>query len=143
MSPKGLLLITQILFGLLVWLLVGGTDILHVPALCWVMFVAVSCWILSLSFFIIFLSEIPIRAPHIPWTVLSLCVNAAAACLYLMAAVVNTATVNEATRGRHNYKCWTASSCFAFLTALSYVGSSCLSFREWRHIRAPSAVSSV
>ncbi|KAJ0065913.1 hypothetical protein NL108_000161, partial [Boleophthalmus pectinirostris] len=98
------------LFGLLVWILVGGTDYFHLPALCWVMFVAILCWILTLSLFIIYLTGVPTRAPHIPWTTLSLCVNASATALYLIAAVVNTATVNEATRGRHNFKCWAASA---------------------------------
>ncbi|KAK7887106.1 hypothetical protein WMY93_026727 [Mugilogobius chulae] len=132
MTPKGLLLIAEILFGLLVWILVGGTDYFHLPSLCWVMFVAILCWILTVILFIIYLTGAPNRAPHIPWTTLALCVNASATGLYLIAAVVNTATANETTRGRHNYKCWVASACCAFFTTLCYACSSYLSYKEWR-----------
>uniref|UniRef100_A0A3B4BAL6 MARVEL domain-containing protein n=1 Tax=Periophthalmus magnuspinnatus TaxID=409849 RepID=A0A3B4BAL6_9GOBI len=128
MTPKGLLLIAEIvsLFGLLVWILIGGTDYFHLLAICWVMFVAILCWIVTLSLFIMYLTAVPARAPHIPWTT-SLCINASATGLYLIAAVVNTAAVNETTRGRHNFKCWSASACFAFLTTLSYAWQSSVS----------------
>lgn len=123
----------EILFGLLVWILVGGTDYLRLPALCWVMFISVLCWILTLCLFIINLTEAQRRAPLIPWTTLSLCVNASATVLYLITAVINAVTMNDATRGRHNFKCWAASTCFAFVTTLCYTSSSFLSFQDWRN----------
>ncbi|XP_072317104.1 CKLF-like MARVEL transmembrane domain-containing protein 8b [Eucyclogobius newberryi] len=133
MTPKGLLLIAEILFGLLVWLLIGGTEYFHLPSLCWVIFVAILCWILTLILFIIYVTGVPTRAPNIPWTTLFFYVNTSATVLYFIAAVVNTATANEATRGRHNYKCWAASACFAFLTTLSYASSSYLSYQDWKN----------
>ncbi|XP_058504130.1 CKLF-like MARVEL transmembrane domain-containing protein 8b isoform X2 [Solea solea] len=131
-NATGILLLAEIVCGMLVWILVGGTDYFHVSALCWVMFVAVSCWILTLCLFVIYLTGAHKRAPHVPWTTLSLCLNCSAAALYLVAAVVDSVSVNQAIRGRHNYNCWAASAFFAFVTTLCYAGSSYLSYRAWK-----------
>lgn len=132
-TPKGLLLLAEIVCGLLVWILVGGTDYFHLPALCWVMFVAVLCWILTLCLFVVYLTGAHNRIPQVPWTTLSLCVNSSATTLYLVTAVVDAVSMNEATRGRHNYNCLAASAFFAFLTTLCYAGSSYLSYLDWSY----------
>uniref|UniRef100_A0A3P8TP21 CKLF-like MARVEL transmembrane domain containing 8b n=1 Tax=Amphiprion percula TaxID=161767 RepID=A0A3P8TP21_AMPPE len=104
-----LLLLLQV-FGMLVWILIGGTDYFPLSALCWVMFVAILFWILTVS----------------------LCFHCSATVLYLVTAAVDALSVNQATRGRHNYNCWAASAFFAFLTTLCYAGSSYLSYRGWK-----------
>ncbi|MEQ2287659.1 hypothetical protein AMECASPLE_014942 [Ameca splendens] len=63
---------------------------------------------------------------------ISLCFNCSAAALYLVTAVVDVITVNQAIRGRHNYNCWAASAFFAFLATLCYAGSGYLSYRLWK-----------
>lgn len=55
---------------MLVWILVGGTDYFHLPALCWVMFLSILFWILTVSLFIIYLTGVHNRIPQIPWTTL-------------------------------------------------------------------------
>uniref|UniRef100_A0A3P8TJJ9 CKLF-like MARVEL transmembrane domain containing 8b n=1 Tax=Amphiprion percula TaxID=161767 RepID=A0A3P8TJJ9_AMPPE len=107
-----LLLLLQV-FGMLVWILIGGTDYFPLSALCWVMFVA-------------------ILITRLPWNTLSLCFHCSATVLYLVTAAVDALSVNQATRGRHNYNCWAASAFFAFLTTLCYAGSSYLSYRGWK-----------
>jgi len=57
-------------FGLLVWTLIGGTEYLHVPALGWVMFVSVLCWVLTVILFLLYLTTAHTRIPQIPWTIL-------------------------------------------------------------------------
>ncbi|XP_022609091.1 CKLF-like MARVEL transmembrane domain-containing protein 8 [Seriola dumerili] len=131
-TAKGILLLAEIVCGMLVWILVGGTHYFHLSALCWVMFVAILCWILTVSLFIIYLIGAHKRIPQVPWTTVSLCLNCSAAVLYLVTAVVDALTVTEAIRGRHNYNCWAASAFFAFLTTLCYAGSSYLSFCDWK-----------
>ncbi|CAK6954333.1 CKLF-like MARVEL transmembrane domain-containing protein 8b [Scomber scombrus] len=132
MTAKGILLLAEIVFGMLVWILLGGTEYFLHPALCWVMFVSILCWVLTICLFIIYLTGAHNRIPQVPWTTLSLCVNSGATALYLVTAVVNAFSVNKATRGRHNYNCWAASAFFAFLTTLCYAGSSCRSYRDWK-----------
>ncbi|XP_035499883.2 CKLF-like MARVEL transmembrane domain-containing protein 8b [Scophthalmus maximus] len=131
-TAKGILLLAEIVCGMLVWILVGGTEYFHLSALCWVMFVAISCWVLTVCLFITDLTGAHKRIPQVPWTTLSLCLNCGAAALYLAAAVADALSVNQATRGRHNYNCWAASAFFAFLTTLCYAGSSYLSYRTWK-----------
>ncbi|KAM4633433.1 CKLF-like MARVEL transmembrane domain-containing protein 8b [Polymixia lowei] len=131
-SPQGMLLLVEIVCGVLVWILVGGTDYFHVSALGWVMFVAILYWVLTICLFIIYLSGAHNRIANVPWTTLSLCFNSSATVLYLTAAVVDASSVSQAIKGRHNYNCWAASAFFAFLTTLCYAGSSYLSYQAWR-----------
>ncbi|XP_023186655.1 CKLF-like MARVEL transmembrane domain-containing protein 8 isoform X1 [Xiphophorus maculatus] len=109
-NAKGILLLAEILTGMLVWILIGGTDYFRLSTLCWVMFVSILLWILTICLFIIYLTGVHSRIPQIPWTTLSLCFNCAAAALYLVTAVVEAFCVGQATRGRHNYNCWAASA---------------------------------
>ncbi|XP_013858795.1 CKLF-like MARVEL transmembrane domain-containing protein 8b [Austrofundulus limnaeus] len=131
-TAAGKLHLAEIVCGMMVWILVGGTDYFRLSALCWVMFVSILVWIFTVCLFIIFLTGAHNRITHIPWTLLSLCFNCSAALLYLLTAVVDALTVNWAVRGRHNYNCWAASAFFASLTTLCYSGSSFLSYRVWR-----------
>ncbi|XP_042345083.1 CKLF-like MARVEL transmembrane domain-containing protein 8b isoform X2 [Plectropomus leopardus] len=131
-TAKGILLLAEIVCGMLVWILVGGTEYFHLSALCWVMFVAILCWVLTVCLFIIYLTGAHHKIPQVPWTTLSLCVNCCAAALYLVTAVADALSVNQAIRGRHNYNCWAASAFFAFLTTLCYAGSSYLSYCAWK-----------
>ncbi|KAM3614079.1 uncharacterized protein V6R79_009796 [Siganus canaliculatus] len=131
-TAQGLLLQAEIVSGMLVWILVGGTDYFQLPSLCWVMFVAILYWIVSVCLFIIYLTGAYNRIPQVPWTTLSLCLNCSAAALYLITTAVTAFSVNQATRGRHNYNCWTASAVFASVTTLCYAGSSYLSYHVWK-----------
>ncbi|KAF6714401.1 CKLF-like MARVEL transmembrane domain-containing protein 8 [Oryzias melastigma] len=132
-TAKGILLLSEIVCGMLVWILVGGTDYFHLPALSWVMFVAIVFWILTVCLFIIYLTRAHYRLPQIPWTTLSVCFDCSATALYLVTAVVDALSVNQAIRGRHNYNCWAASAFFAFLTTLCYAASSWLSLHAWKN----------
>ncbi|XP_054869308.1 CKLF-like MARVEL transmembrane domain-containing protein 8b [Amphiprion ocellaris] len=131
-TTKGILLMAEIVFGMLVWILIGGTDYFPLSALCWVMFVAILFWILTVCLFIIYLTGVHNRITRLPWNTLSLCFHCSATVLYLVTAAVDALSVNQATRGRHNYNCWAASAFFAFLTTLCYAGSSYLSYRGWK-----------
>ncbi|XP_029307830.1 CKLF-like MARVEL transmembrane domain-containing protein 8b [Cottoperca gobio] len=131
-TATGKLHLAEIVCGMLVWILVGGTEYFHFSALCWVMFVAIVCWVLTICLFLIYLTGAHNRIPQVPWTILPLCLNCSAAPLYLVTAVVDALSVNQANRGRHNYNCWAASAFFAFLTTLCYAGSSYLSYCTWK-----------
>ncbi|KAK5862650.1 hypothetical protein PBY51_018021 [Eleginops maclovinus] len=131
-TATGKLHLAEIVFGMLVWILVEGTEYFHLPALCWVMFVAIFCWVLTICLFIINLTGAHYRIPQVPWTTLALCLNCSATALYLVTAVIDSFSVNKAVRGRHNYNCWAASAFFAFLTTLCYAGSSYLSYCAWK-----------
>ncbi|KAM7420345.1 hypothetical protein PAMA_014861 [Pampus argenteus] len=69
-TPKGILLMAEIVCGMLVWILVGGTEYFHLSALCWVMFVSILCWVLTICLFIIYLTGAHNRIQQVPWTTL-------------------------------------------------------------------------
>lgn len=75
MNPVVVFSVPSVLFspqlsGMLVWILVGGTDYFYLSALCWVMFVSILLWILTICLFVIYLTAFHNRMPQIPWTTL-------------------------------------------------------------------------
>ncbi|XP_041709844.1 CKLF-like MARVEL transmembrane domain-containing protein 8 [Coregonus clupeaformis] len=138
-TASGLLVFAEIVFGLLVWTLIAGTDYFRVSAFGWVMFVAILYWVLTVIFLIIYLTMAYNRIPQVPWTVVGLFFNSSATffnssatVMYVVAAAVDAASISHAVKGRHNYNCWVASTFFAFLVTLCYAGSTFLSFKSWR-----------
>ncbi|KFQ27035.1 CKLF-like MARVEL transmembrane domain-containing protein 8, partial [Mesitornis unicolor] len=117
--------------GLLVWTLIAGTEYFLYPAFGWVMFVAVFYWVLTVFFLIIYMTMTYTRIPQVPWTTVGLCFNGSAFVLYLIAAIVDAASVTKEL-DRHNYNSWAASSFFAFMVTSCYAGNTYFSFISWR-----------
>nr|XP_057909816.1 MARVEL domain-containing protein 1-like [Doryrhamphus excisus] len=131
-TAQGRLLIGQIVCGMMVWILLAGTDYFNLSALCWVLFLAIFCWVITLCLFIMNLTGAQRRTPKVPWTTLSLCFNSGDTVLYLLIAVVEVLSLKTTVAGRHNYNCWAASACFAVVTAVCYGGSTYVSYRAWK-----------
>ncbi|CAB1334737.1 unnamed protein product [Coregonus sp. 'balchen'] len=131
-TASGLLIFAEIVFGLLVWMLIAGTNYFRVSAFGWVMFVAILYWVLTVIFLIIYLTMAYNRIPQVPWTAVGLFFNSSATVMYVVAAAVDAASISHAVKGRHNYNCWVASTFFAFLVTLCYAGSTYISFQLWR-----------
>ncbi|XP_061675881.1 CKLF-like MARVEL transmembrane domain-containing protein 8b [Syngnathoides biaculeatus] len=131
-TANGILLLAEMVCGMLVWILLAGTEYFHLSALCWVMFVSISCWVITICLFIIYLTGAQNRTPRVPWTTLSLCLNSSATALYLLTAVLEVLSLQSTVTGRHTHNCWTASICFAILTTVCYGGSSHLSYQAWK-----------
>ncbi|XP_038625745.1 CKLF-like MARVEL transmembrane domain-containing protein 8 isoform X1 [Tachyglossus aculeatus] len=127
----GLLILAEIVFGLLVWTLIAGTEYFRVPAFGWVMFVAVFYWVLTVFFLIIYMTMTYTRIPQVPWTTVGLCFNGSAFILYLIAAIVDASSVTKE-QDSHNYNSWAASSFFAFMVTICYAGNAYFSFISWR-----------
>ncbi|GAA6073159.1 CKLF-like MARVEL transmembrane domain-containing protein 8b [Tachysurus ichikawai] len=131
-SPPGMLMFGEIVCGLLVWTLLGGTEYLRVPALGWVMFVSVVCWVLTVCLLLLYMTTAHSKILHIPWSTLGLCFNSSATVLYMTAAVINATSVPQAIKGRYYYICWIISTVFAFLVVLCYAANSYVSYKSWR-----------
>ncbi|XP_010882989.1 CKLF-like MARVEL transmembrane domain-containing protein 8b [Esox lucius] len=130
-TAPGILVVAEIVFGLIVWTLIAGTEYFRVPAFGWVIFVAILYWVLTVIFFIIYLTMVK-RIPQVSWKTVGLCFNGSAAVMYAVATGVDAASISKDARGRYNYNCWTASTCFALLVTLCYAGSTYFSFKSWR-----------
>ncbi|KAF7708630.1 CKLF-like MARVEL transmembrane domain-containing protein 8b [Silurus meridionalis] len=131
-SLPGILMLGEIVCGLLVWTLLGGTEYLQVPGLAWVMFVSVVCWIPTVCLLLLHLTTAHTKIPRVPWSTLGLCFNGSATVLYMTAAVINATSVPQAIRGRYYYISWIASTVFAFLVVLCYAANSYVSYKTWR-----------
>ncbi|XP_069814731.1 CKLF-like MARVEL transmembrane domain-containing protein 8 [Dendropsophus ebraccatus] len=130
-SPSGVLLLAEIVFGLLVWALIAGSEYFLFPGLGWVMFVAVFYWVLTAFLFIIYVTRAQTRITKVPWTLVGLCFNGTATVLYLISAVVDATSISKDHYRHHNYNSWTASAFFAFLVTVCYGASTYFSFRSW------------
>ncbi|XP_077046946.1 CKLF-like MARVEL transmembrane domain-containing protein 8 isoform X2 [Agelaius phoeniceus] len=124
-TVPGLLMVTEIVLGLLVWTLIAGTEYFLYPAFGWVMFVAVFYWVLTVFFLIIYMTMTYTRIPQ------GLCFNGSAFVLYLIAAIVDASSVTK-DLDNHNYNSWAASSFFAFVVTSCYAGNTYFSFISWR-----------
>ncbi|XP_077347589.1 CKLF-like MARVEL transmembrane domain-containing protein 8 [Lithobates pipiens] len=131
-TAPGLLLLAEIVFGLLVWALIAGSEYFLFPAFGWVMFVAVFYWVLTVFLLIIYITRAYTRIPKVPWALVSLCFYGSAFVLYLIAAVVDATSITKEILDNHNYNSWTASAFFAFLVSVCYAVSTYFSFRSWR-----------
>ncbi|MBN3289725.1 CKLF8 protein, partial [Polypterus senegalus] len=98
------------IFGLLVWMLVAGTEYFRVPAFGWVMFIAVFYWILTVFFLILYLTMAYTKITQVPWTTVGLCFNCSAFVLYFTAAVVEATSIKHEFARRHDFNSWAASS---------------------------------
>uniref|UniRef100_A0A8C5IZ93 CKLF like MARVEL transmembrane domain containing 8 n=2 Tax=Passeriformes TaxID=9126 RepID=A0A8C5IZ93_JUNHY len=130
-TVPGLLMVTEIVLGLLVWTLIAGTEYFLYPAFGWVMFVAVFYWVLTVFFLIIYMTMTYTRIPQVPWTMVGLCFNGSAFVLYLIAAIVDASSVTK-DLDSHNYNSWAASSFFAFVVTSCYAGNTYFSFISWQ-----------
>ncbi|XP_056597389.1 CKLF-like MARVEL transmembrane domain-containing protein 8 [Triplophysa dalaica] len=124
------LIVVEVILGLLVWTLIASTEYFRFSPFGWVMFVSVFCWLLTIFLLIISLAKRQIRHEH--WTTMVLVFNCSAALMYMSAAIVETTMVDREVKGHHDYNCWAASTFFAFLISLSYVGSAFFSFKSWK-----------
>ncbi|XP_023683437.1 CKLF-like MARVEL transmembrane domain-containing protein 8b [Paramormyrops kingsleyae] len=131
-TAPGRLTVAEIVFGLLVWMLIAGTDYSSVPALGWVMFIAVVCWLLTVFFFIMYLTSAYYRIPLVPWRTVALLFNGSGAVLYLVASILDATSLHRARRGQHTFHCWAASTGFAVLVTLCYVAHAFISFSAWK-----------
>ncbi|XP_051577330.1 CKLF-like MARVEL transmembrane domain-containing protein 8b [Myxocyprinus asiaticus] len=131
-SASGVFMVGEIVFGLLVWTLIGGTEYLQAPALGWVMFVSVFYWVLTIILFLVYLTMVNTKISHIPWKMLGMCFNGSASILYLTAAVISAVSLNVAIRGRYYFISWMASTIFASLAMLCYAGNTIVNFKSWR-----------
>ncbi|KTG29177.1 hypothetical protein cypCar_00002688 [Cyprinus carpio] len=129
LSLSEYLIFVEVILGLLVWSLIASTEHVSFSPFGWVMFVTVFYWLLTLFLLIIKLASGQIR--QVPWTTVVLIFNSTAALLYMSAAITEATLVNKGVRGHHDFNCWAASTFFAFLVSLSYVGSAFFSYKSW------------
>ncbi|XP_069509436.1 plasmolipin [Ambystoma mexicanum] len=129
-SAAGILMVLEIALGLLVWALIADSHYHHVPAYGWVMFVAVFCWIVTVILFVLYLLQLHLKLPMVPWSIVMLAYNLGAATLYITGFITCSAAVQSATTVS-DYNKRAAASFFACIVMLCYGASTFFSSQMW------------
>ncbi|XP_075562411.1 protein MAL2 [Pelecanus crispus] len=141
---SGAVIFLEILFGTIVWILVACTRI-PLPVLQgWVMFVAVTAWLLSIVFLCVFLFGFANRIA-VNWNQADFLFHGITFVFYFGAFLLQSATTSlhyfprklesttqeEILTGRE-YDISVVASVFAFATTVCYGCSTALALRRWR-----------
>uniref|UniRef100_H2Z5Y0 MARVEL domain-containing protein n=1 Tax=Ciona savignyi TaxID=51511 RepID=H2Z5Y0_CIOSA len=126
-SPLGILRICEIILGLICWAIIAS-----LPGLNWsspyqfVMFVAVTSWILTVILFIIYIAALQASmCSGAPWAIIELIFNGSWALMYFIAACVSAAYAGS-------NSLLIAGTVFAWFTTLTYVVHTALAYKEYR-----------
>ncbi|XP_032817837.1 protein MAL2-like [Petromyzon marinus] len=116
----GLLIVGELVCGALVWFLEAGTNLPIATYQGWVMFVAVTFFILTFIQFVIYLSHVPERNID-AWKMADILYNSVAFGMYLSASVLlANLLATYSLSGNSFYGLNVAAVIFAFLTTLFY-----------------------
>ncbi|CAG5958389.1 unnamed protein product [Menidia menidia] len=140
-SIPAILMMAEIFVGLLHWALIASTPYTAHPTYGWVMFVAVTLWILTTILFLIILFSVTRRLAFVPWLMTVMAYNGVATVLYVTAFLANAATVN------HFY--WPfyqhmgAAAFFGAVACVLYGASAFFSYLDWKGDGGNAATSTV
>lgn len=141
-SIPAILMLLEMVLGLLHWALIVSVPVLLMPAYGWVLFVAITLWILTIALFLVILLEGYQYMTCIPWTLTVMGFHFAAAVLYLTAFAVNAAHV-DVYGLTHYYGHMAAAAAFGTLTWVAYCASAAFSFLDWKGDQGNAATNTV
>ncbi|XP_045894004.1 plasmolipin [Micropterus dolomieu] len=141
-SITAILMIAEIVLGLLQWALITSAPYTLLPAYGWVMFVAVTLWILTTILFFMILFGAQRKLAAVPWPLTVMAYNGGATVLYLTAFLANAASVRPF---YHNYFYghMAAAAFFGALVTVAYGASAFFSYLDWRGDGGNAATSTV
>ncbi|XP_013393474.1 plasmolipin-like [Lingula anatina] len=121
-SPFGIVKLLELIIGIICIGCVGGYS--TYPPTQWFMFVACSCFLVTLALLIIFLLSLDTKL-SLPWPFVELIYGFVASVLYLIAAIVLAVFTN-------GIAALVAGTVFAFFNLIVYAVGTFLSFQDWR-----------
>ncbi|XP_022605729.1 plasmolipin [Seriola dumerili] len=142
-SIPAILMIAEIFLGLLHWALIARTQpYTGAPAYGWVMFVAVTLWILTTILFFMILFSVQRKLTSVPWPLTVMAYNGIATVLYLTAFLTNAASVHPY-RFQYFYGHMAAAAFFGAAVTLAYGASAFFSYLDWKGDGGNAATSTV
>ncbi|XP_044520061.1 plasmolipin [Gracilinanus agilis] len=141
-SLVGALMILEIVVGLLVWALIADTPYHYYSIYGWVMFVAVFLWLVTIIFFVLYVWQLHLRFPMVPWPLVLMIFNIAALILYITGFITCAVAVQKTSIvGSHTFDKRAAASFFACVVMIAYGVSAFFTFRAWKGIGSNAATS--
>ncbi|XP_041650723.1 plasmolipin [Cheilinus undulatus] len=141
-SIPAILMIAEIVLGLLHWALIASAPYTVLPAYGWVMFVAVTLWILTTILFFMILFGVHQKLTFVPWPMTMMAYNGIATVLYLTAFLANAVSVHPF-RGTYFHGHFAAAAFFSSLVTAAYGGSAFFSYLDWKGDGGNAATSTV
>ncbi|XP_078256121.1 myelin and lymphocyte protein-like [Rhinoraja longicauda] len=132
-SFPDLLMLPELVFGGLVWILVASTEVHDEDSLGWVIFVSILLFTLTLLLMICYFIGWPRNSTA--WCFLDATYHGISAVLYFSAAVLQAnTTVREQSLQNKFYRIDIAASVFAFAATVVYVVHASYSFKRWKTV---------
>ncbi|CAL8262470.1 unnamed protein product [Merluccius merluccius] len=132
-SIPAILMMVEIVSGLLQWTLIAGAYWSHtLPAYGWVMFVAVTLWLLTTILFCLILFGIQRKLVFVPWPLTVMLYNAVAAILCLTAFLANAASVHQYYLFTYYQGHYGAAAFFGAVATVAYGASAYFSYLDWK-----------
>lgn len=138
-SIPAILMIAEIVLGLLHWALIASTFQTALPPYGWVMFVAVTSWLITLILFFIILFGLLRKLPSVPWTLVVMVYFGVVTVLYLTAFITNAASVYSPLYYGH----FAAAAFFAAVVTAAYAASAFFSYLDWKGDGGNAATNTV
>ncbi|XP_078068433.1 myelin and lymphocyte protein-like [Mustelus asterias] len=133
-SIPDFLMLPELVFGGLVWILVASIDVFDKLSQGWVIFVALLLFILTLLLLICYFTGWPRNSTA--WCSLDACYHGTAALLYFSAAVLqanSTVRLQSLPSGKQ-YQTDIAATVFAFAATALYIVHAMFSFKRWKTV---------
>ncbi|XP_037621895.1 plasmolipin [Sebastes umbrosus] len=141
-SIPAILMMVEIVLGLLQWALIASAPYTALPAYGWVMFVAVTVWILTTILFFMILLGTQRKLTSIPWPLVVMLYHAVATVLYLTAFLANAVSVYPY-RYSYFYGHMGAAAFFGAVVTVAYGASAFFSYLDWKGDGGNAATSTV
>ncbi|KAG8012419.1 Plasmolipin [Nibea albiflora] len=138
-SMPALMMIGEIVMGMIHFSLIASVQFTLVPAYGWVMFVAISLWLLTIILFCMTLYDVQQKVTAVPWPMAVMVYHVAATVLSLTALLTNIVTISAG----YNiiltgwdlvqfYRHMSAATFFSGFVFGLYSGSVGYSYKDWR-----------
>lgn len=141
-SIPAILMMAEIILGLLHWVLIASALYTTIPAYGWVMFVAVTFWILTIVLFSLTLFGVQQNMTTIPWSLTVMVYHGVATVLYLTAFLANAVSVVHF-YGGFFYGHMAAAAFFGAVVTVAYGASAYFSYLNWRGDGGNAATNTV
>ncbi|XP_026166889.1 plasmolipin [Mastacembelus armatus] len=141
-SIPAYLMMAEIVLGLLHWALITSSPYTLVPVYGWVMFVAVTLWIITTILFLMILFGAQQKLNTVPWPLAVMVYHGIATLLYLTAFLANAASIQPFSITNY-YGTMAAAAFFGAVVTVAYGVNAFFSYLDWKGDGGNAATSTV
>ncbi|XP_077452614.1 plasmolipin isoform X2 [Stigmatopora argus] len=141
-SIPSILMMVEIFLGLLHWALIASSPFMWAPANGWVLFVAITFWLLTGFLFFGFVFSLQRRLSVVPWPLTVMVYHGVSTILYLTAFLANAASVQPFYYS-YFFGHMAAAAFFGAVVTVAYGVSAFFSYLDWKGSGGNAATNTV